>query len=193
MIIAGFVWYSPFFLLYSGEGKQGVKSNSIAYLMGTPDLGREREVWALIQERVGGVVLIPGSGKVLRVENIKNGESIRNKVADDLFTGIIDQNKMPEYSYFEGTHIEALNLKDMMTQWGLKSAILVSSPYHMRRIKIIMDWVFDDSAVLLSYSPSRFENPRPGSWLFNTYDRNWVVSEYLKILWFFLYGFTTEI
>ena len=75
----------------------------------------------------------------------------------------------------------------MMGNRGLKTAIMVSSPYHMRRIKVIAEKVFGDN-LTVRYVPTRYE-PIPGNfWLFNSYDCKFVLTEYAKIAWFVLYS-----
>lgn len=87
----------------------------------------------------------------------------------------------------EDTHQEAIGARAMMESLGIRSAILVSAPYHMRRIKLIAGKVFgDDMAV--SCVPTRYEPPEDGFWLFNGHDRKFVLTEYMKIAWFFVYS-----
>jgi hypothetical protein len=37
-------------------------------------------------------------------------------------------------------------------------------------------------------SPTRHEKPGEGFWLFDSYDRKFVLTEYIKIGWFLLYS-----
>jgi len=104
----------------------------------------------------------------------------------------------------------------MMDQYGLKSAIFVSSPYHMRRIRIIAAHVIKPVQSLplkthnsslpsregqregeeqeercgftLHTVPSRYETPGNGIWFFNNNERYLVLMEYAKIVWFLLYS-----
>ena len=111
--------------------------------------------------------------------------------------------------FVEDTHDEALIARDMMERLGISSAILVSSPYHMRRIRIIAAQVFHQKASSAPDAkasscppfakegkggfefisvPTRYETPNDGFWLFNNYDRKFVLTEYMKIGWFLLYS-----
>ena len=74
-----------------------------------------------------------------------------------------------------------------MERLGISSAILVSSPYHMRRIKLIAERVFGERPTVC-YVPTRYETPNEGFWLFNGYERKFVLTEYMKIGWFVLYS-----
>jgi uncharacterized SAM-binding protein YcdF (DUF218 family) len=87
-----------------------------------------------------------------------------------------------------------------MDDLGLRSALLVSSPYHMRRIKLITGHVFKPApssppfekegqgGFRLYTVPTRFETQGKGIWLFNSSERNFVLTEYTKIVWFLLYS-----
>ena len=77
--------------------------------------------------------------------------------------------------------------KAMMDELGFKSANFVSSPYHMRRVKLIADRVFAGGNYNLSFVPSRYEETHKNLWWLNKYDLKWVLSEYSKIIWFLLY------
>ncbi|HAG12079.1 MAG TPA: hypothetical protein DCK76_12105 [Desulfotomaculum sp.] len=52
------------------------------------------------------------------------------------------------------TYQNALYSKKIILQKGYKSAIVVSSPYHMRRTKMVFDRVYRNSGVKLLYCPT---------------------------------------
>jgi len=72
-----------------------------------------------------------------------------------------------------------------MDAYGFKSAIFVSSPYHMRRIKIITEKVFG-SGYDIKMTPSRFER-KISTGLPSLYDVQNTFTEIAKIIWFFCY------
>jgi uncharacterized SAM-binding protein YcdF (DUF218 family) len=76
----------------------------------------------------------------------------------------------------------------MMDAMGLKSAIMVSSPYHMRRIRMISKKIFGEQSRYFSYVPTRNESNSAA--LPDLTRANWtsVLQEYLKISWFCLYS-----
>ena len=101
-------------------------------------------------------------------------------------SGFTDFESYP--SFYEHTHIEILRAKELMDAMGLRSAIMVSSPYHMARIRMISRKVFGEQARLLAYVPTRFERVpeslrgrRRADWMF-------IASEVIKICWFSLYS-----
>lgn len=88
-----------------------------------------------------------------------------------------------------------------MENLGLSSALLVSSPYHMRRIRIIAGQVFAENnpvssspplegrgGFIVHAVPTRYETSGEIYWLFNNRERAFVLMEYAKIIWFFLYS-----
>jgi len=52
---------------------------------------------------------------------------------------------------------EALNAKRVMEERGFKSAIVVSSPYHMRRVSLLFGKVFKGSGMSLIFYPAQEE------------------------------------
>ena len=71
---------------------------------------------------------------------------------------------------------------------GLQSALMVSSPYHMKRIKIITESVFGEQSQHMKYVPTRYERMSEG--LPDTVIADWdfIASEFIKICWFYLYA-----
>jgi hypothetical protein len=92
----------------------------------------------------------------------------------------------PPY-FYEDTHWEIIEAKKVMSHYGLRSAIFVSSPYHMRRIKIIVIRVFDNNAGEFYFIPTHYEEAPAGFWELSSADWKKVAREYGKILWFIVY------
>jgi len=66
-------------------------------------------------------------------------------------------------------------------------ANIVSSPYHMRRIKTIAGRVFSEDYKLY-FIPTRYQNVNKAVWRFDKKDFLSLFLEYLKIVWFLLYS-----
>ena len=75
----------------------------------------------------------------------------------------------------------------MMDSLDFTSAIFVSSPYHLRRIKIMAGRVFTGKTYKLSFASPRFQKKEKILWGINKSDLKMIVSEYLKIVWFLIY------
>ncbi|MBN2232964.1 MAG: YdcF family protein [Deltaproteobacteria bacterium] len=91
------------------------------------------------------------------------------------------------FRVYENTHLELLRGRRMMDARGYRSAVIVSSPYHMRRLQLIAHKVFgDDFRIGFAATP------------FEAYDvigcySSWanfrnVAGEYAKIGWFLVYS-----
>ena len=85
------------------------------------------------------------------------------------------------------THIEALEAKRMMDERGFSSALLVSSPYHMRRIRLIAGKVFGEDKYRFRCIPTSFERPYSAASWFDKYSSGILVNEYIKLGWFMMY------
>lgn len=186
-LLAAALYYAPFFLIVSDTP---VKTDAVVLFLGGEKGTREKEANQLIRDGFADYLIIPARGQV-------------QKRSPDGKLVSIDPNlklnhlklKTPQSGYLklntavrlEDTHQEAVTARDMLERLGIRSAIFVSSPYHMRRIKIIAGRVFGDSPTVY-YVPTRYETPVEGFWLFNNYDRKFVLTEYAKITWFVLYS-----
>lgn len=85
-----------------------------------------------------------------------------------------------------GTHQEAVLLRDFSVAQGVRSIIVVTSPYHTRRALWILRRVFDGSGVdvrVVAATPDA-ATPRPATWWFGR--RGWhdVAGEYAKFLFY---------
>src|SRR5208283_6058683 len=90
--------------------------------------------------------------------------------------------------FYERTHVEELYAKKIMDSLGLKSAIMVSSPYHMRRIRLIASRTFGEQSRSFSYVPTPFEYDPSSVWDMGRGKWMFVINEYIKICWFHLYS-----
>jgi len=79
------------------------------------------------------------------------------------------------------TYQNALYSRELMEYYGLDSAIVVSSPYHMRRVRALFDEVFRDSDIRLFYRPVEDSWFDPEYWWESAAGRRLVLGEYLKL------------
>ncbi len=87
----------------------------------------------------------------------------------------------------EDTHKELLLAKCAMDRLQLDSAILVSSPSHMRRIRLMADSVLDKRRYRI-HCVAAAEGGKKLSWWPAKQEWWWLSREYPKILWFLLYA-----
>lgn len=161
----------------------------IVAFTGPDQTARDRTVQDLLAAGLSDWVLIPAAGAVRQYGH----------------TGPLGPEPRTFYKYpvarhphdtdniFEDTHLELVHAKTLMDRFGFKSAMLVSSPYHMRRIRLIARFVFDRQPYKLYYVPSNHEKLHKYSWMLHDYDRQWVFQECGKIGYFYFSILMAEI
>lgn len=170
------IYYAPRFLVYADKP---VKSDAIILFVGSED--RRKEARRLLDEGYARFLIVPANKQVFnnRYISVKVPYATKNRPS----------KVFSEYPrYYENTHVEVLYAQRIMNAMGLKSAIMVSSPYHMRRIRMIAKKVFNEQSRYFSYVPTRYESYPVA--LRDLYRVDWmfVIQEYFKICWFRLYS-----
>lgn len=85
------------------------------------------------------------------------------------------------------TYDEAVVTRKAMEQKGLRSAIIVTSPYHLRRTRLIFARVFDGKGTRLIFHPSENSSFSMNAWWRSYYGRKMILLEYLGLVY---YGLT---
>ena len=180
--LSGLILSAPHYLLYSSPYK---KADAIVVLLGPDFNARQKEAYDLISKGMADYFIIPAYNKTYRVLN--KGAIV---YLTDNFPKLKTMEKnvdVPPY-FYEDTHWEVIEAKKEMSYYGLNSAIFVSSPYHMRRIKIIVAKVFDTKEREFYFIPTHYEQAPAGFWELSPADWKKVAREYGKILWFIVYS-----
>jgi uncharacterized SAM-binding protein YcdF (DUF218 family) len=154
---------------------------------------REKEADQLLREGLADYLVIPSTGQIKkrgpdgRLERL----DLKNPMAVSNQSNQLNQPN-PKNWFIENTHVEAYEAKRLMDNLGLHSALLVSSPYHMRRVKYLTKSVFLDTGNVrtfkLYFVPTRSETPQLKPWFPNIHDLTFILMEYPKIFWFFIYS-----
>jgi len=178
-----FVIFAPRFLAYADLPR---RSDAVVLFDGPGSEERLNGARRLIRDGYANYLIIPSRDEVVRVTDDGNLERISGQnVRQDNVHPI--RKAAYHRHYFQDTHVEALEAKRILDEGGFKSAILVSSTYQMRRIKMIAGSVFRKGNYSLSFVPTRFQGSSTAAdWLVETH-RKMIVNEYLKIGWFLLY------
>jgi len=71
---------------------------------------------------------------------------------------------------------------------GYKSAIVVTSDYHMRRSRLVFNKEFKGTGISLTFCNAKDKNFIAAKWWTNSYSLNIVQSEYLKLMGYFIEG-----
>jgi hypothetical protein len=181
LLLAGVVLCSPRFLIYSTDPK---KADAIILLLGPDFKARKKEANELINKGMAHYLIIPAYHKTYGIYDKGEGEYLLPKLNSNRF----DKNNVSSYpSFYEDTHIEIIKAQKIMSGYGLKSAIFVSSPHHMRRIKLIVGKVFKSDDYNFYFVPTRYENIPVNFWELSLSDWKKIRREYSKIIWFLIY------
>ena len=181
ILLAGFILYSPRFLLYSSDYK---KANAIILILGPDFKARQKEAYRLINEGMTDYLIIPAYHRAYRVYAYNAKKYLSPNVYSFKST---QKNINTTPGFYEDTHLEIMEARKMMSDYRLNSAIFVSSPYHMRRIKIIVNKIFDTNKGDFYFVPTNYEKAPANFWELSLADWKKVRREYGKILWFFIY------
>jgi hypothetical protein len=179
--LLGLILSAPHYLLYSSQYK---KADAIVLLLGPDFNARQKEAYDLISDGMADYLIIPAYNKTYRV--FDKG-AVKYSPANFPAPKTMEKNGDAPPRFYEDTHWEIIEAKKAMFHYGLTSAIFVSSPYHMRRIKIIVIRVFDKNDGVFYFIPTPYEKAPAGFWELSLSDWKKVAREYGKILWFFVY------
>jgi hypothetical protein len=181
VLLVGFILYSPKYLFYSSEYK---KANAIILLLGPDFKARQKEAYKLINEGMADYLIIPAYHKTYRIYY----KGTMKYLSPNLYSSQSGQKNIDApSSFYEDTHLEIIEAQKVMSGYGLNSAIFVSSPYHMRRIQLIVMKVFDTNKGDFYFVPTSYEKAPANFWELSLADWKKVRKEYGKILWFFIY------
>lgn len=181
-LLVVFLLYAPGYLVYA---ERPVGSDAVVLFAGPGQKHRLYEARRLISDGYAKYLIIP-EFDVVRVSG-ENGEL--EPVAPELWR--LDNKRESTASsdyrrYFESTHNEALEAEQIMARLGLRSALMVSSPYHTRRINLICSRVFHDG-FSFAVVPTRTQKAYSAlDWL-DKENRKKMLGEYVKIIWFLMY------
>ena len=168
--------YAPCYLTYSDTPA----ASDVIVLFDFPDLQpRLHESFDLLQGGYAKYLIMPAHNKVFNANILTMKIYIKHGISPEL------RDLYP--SYYERTHIEVLEAKKIVDRAGFKSILFVSSPYHMRRIRHMVGSVFQKENYKLYFIPTKYEKMYDGFWIFDASSAHWILSEYMKMVWFFIY------
>jgi len=180
IVLAAGVFYAPRFLAYSTGC---ARADAVVVLLGPVFHDRDRYARDLMNRGMADTLLIPAYQKIFTVDRGKLRPAFVRKDPDRL-----NANQGDEASpYYEDTHLELIEAKRIMRQTGQTTAIFVSSPYHMRRIRIMVGKLFGSSEGHC-FLPTPYQKAPVNAWELKASDWKKVGREYVKIAWFLVYS-----
>jgi len=84
------------------------------------------------------------------------------------------------------TYENALYSKQLVDKYKFKSAIIVTSNYHMRRSRLVFNKAFQGTGINLTYCSALEKSFTPNGWFTDKYSRDIVFSEYIKIVGYWI-------
>jgi hypothetical protein len=185
LLISVIILYAPRLLLYSSSYQ---KTDAVVVFLGPDFTARQKEAYKIVNEGRADYLIIPAYYRAYRVID----EGTKKSLSPNLLAHNLVKKKTllaPAPNFYEDTHIETIGAKKIMADLGLKSAIFVSSPYHMRRINLIVTKVFAGETGVYYFAPTSYERAPGNFWELSWSDWRKVGWEYIKIMWFSLYKF----
>jgi len=179
--LLGLILSAPHYLLYSSTYK---KADAIVLLLGPDFNARQKEANDLMGHGMADYLIIPAYNKTYLVFDKGAIKYLPSNMPE---SKTMKKNIDVPPSFYEDTHWEIIKAKKVMSHYGLRSAIFVSSPYHMRRIKVIVIRVFDEKDGVFYFIPTHYEKAPARFWELSIADWRKVAREYGKILWFLVY------
>lgn len=161
-----FIYFFGRFLVVN---QSPVQSDVLILLSG--DVGRLEKSTSLINEGYADRII------VTRTNGRGFGEISLESVIQ---SGIASSMIIPEYKA-TSTYTNAIFSKEAMIENGFKSALVVSSNYHMRRVKYTFDKVYKGSGIKLTYVAAPSINFNPTSWWSQKGYVRTAISEYIKL------------
>lgn len=162
-----------------------VQADAVVVFVGPGDEYRFKEARTLIAEGYARYLIVPAYGTVSRV----NDNGLLEPLVAEPRRRTVTARKPPApgfKSYVENTHIEAILARQALNRLGMRSALLVSSPFHTRRIGLISNRVFN-ADYRIATVPSRFQKKFTVHDWFVRDHLSRIATEYTKMVWFLLY------
>jgi uncharacterized SAM-binding protein YcdF (DUF218 family) len=158
-------------------------------VVATPFRPRFLHALDLFQKGYGKQILLVGDH---RIKSLWSGKTTSELAQQEALKLGIPESKI-HIKHSTGTRADALQAKVLMTSLGLKSTLVISDPYNMRRLAMIFDNVFEGSGLELSLAPTNQEIKNPDYWWLSPHSFVYVIKEWIKLpINYYLFSSTTN-
>lgn len=182
-IVAFFIWGNDFLCIEQGLPAQRV--DVAVALAGPPDEDRERVLVAvdLLQAEEADLLLLPVRHRALEWSWFVRKYRIRTPLPEDrVIIGREENSKGRSWPDPGGTFAEARKTIEIMRRHHLRSAVVVSSGYHMRRARLAFERANPDPDLVFYFHPVDVLDPEDsGPWWMNGGYALRVADEYVKL------------
>jgi uncharacterized SAM-binding protein YcdF (DUF218 family) len=146
-------------------------------VVATPFRPRFLHALDLFQKGYAKQILLVGDN---RIKSLWNGKTTSELAKLEAINRGVPESKI-HVKHSTGTRADALQTKTLMLTLGLKSTLIISDPYNMRRLAMIFDNIFKDSGLELSLAPTNQERKNPDYWWISPHSFVYVIKEWIKL------------
>ncbi len=172
--------WGPGFVL-EGPQRPLERSDAIIVISGDEDLARYREGIRLYRAGWAPVMIFSGAAED---ESVSNAEVMRKMAVTD---GVPPSAILTD-DHGGDTYGNAVHTRTLMEQHGHKSAILVTSPYHLHRAALTFRGVYDGSGIRVIGRSAPDGEWRKQSWWLRDETRELTLRELEKLAYVALTG-----
>ena len=157
-------------------------------VVATPFRPRFLHALGLFQNGYAKQILLVGDN---RIKSLWNGKTTSELAKLEAINRGVPESKI-HIKHSTGTRTDALQAKILMATLNLKSALVISDPYNMRRLTMIFEDVFRGSGLELFLAPTNQERKNPDYWWLSPHSFVYVIKEWIKLpINYFLLSSTT--
>lgn len=144
---------------------------------------RIAEAARLYQDKYGRTVILTETGEFLPEWNVNYSTLL---VAEAVRLGIPSGAITVTEEAASSTFDEAVIVRDLMANRGMKSCIVVTDPFHTFRTRLVFREVFEGSGMSVAIKPVTGHWYKSRSWWLTSEGRSATSLEYIKLLGYFL-------
>ncbi|MCK5450696.1 MAG: YdcF family protein, partial [Candidatus Omnitrophica bacterium] len=111
---------------------------------------------------------------------------IEMSVSALLQLGVPEEMIIVQPKYTDGTFSEAIEIHKILANLSYERVILVTDQYHARRAYLTFSTQLQKSGIKVFSSPSSYDMVFPEQWWLYGRDRSYVISEWIKIIYYWL-------
>ncbi|MBZ0220826.1 MAG: YdcF family protein [Candidatus Methylomirabilis sp.] len=153
----------PAKLLYI-ETYDGTRADAVICLSGA-EVERVEHCQGLYMAGKAAMVVVTGGGLEAGLIYYREGGSLASISRNWLLENGVPESSVEVIEQGTSTYEEAAAVRSFVERKGIKSIVVVSSPYHMRRVSLVFRNAFQGSGVEVSFSPARgFDEGLAGWW-----------------------------
>lgn len=170
-IFTAFSFYEFSLSFYDDYSLQKYEVDAVAVLTG--GRGRLSPALRLFTETNSKWFLIAGVGEKISLTSIFSSNELNN----------VDPEKIILEKYSRSTYQNATYARDILLEKGVRSVILVTSTYHIKRALLIFRSIFPENVYVLPYAVES-DNFLSENWFRSAKGLKLAILEYLKYQWY---------